>query len=209
MCERWAWPAVLGSVLTIAMGAHCARADDLSSPQAMVVAARDASAWLGAFRSSRHVMRHERVVRRHFHGPRIIGIDEGASAVPFPIPVPQETDEGYPLEPSFGGFGYRPMPPPAVIVAPQIIILPTAKAAVRKIERHEARFAAPIRRRRIVVVRGHPRRLDVMAWRPFVWPLAYIYGPYAVGIVPIGFSPCDDQPHTAIYNTPCGVRPYQ
>ena len=209
MGERLAFATVLGIVFTISAGAGFARAGNSSSPQAMVVAARDASTGLGAFRPSRHVIRHERMARRRFRGPRIVGIEGGAGSVPVPVPVPQETEDIYPFEPSFGGFGYRPMPPPAVIVAPQIITLPTAKTGVRNMVRREASWPAPIRRRRIAVVRRQARKLDVMAWRPFVWPLAYACWPYAVGIVPSGFSPCNDQPRSALYNTPCGARDYE
>lgn len=207
MGEKSAWPVLLGLVVTITCGTDHARADMATSSPRLVMASHDASAALGAFRSPGRLIRRERVVRHRFRGPRIIGIDGSSVAVPVPVQVPQE-EEVYPIEPSFGGFGYRPMLPPAVIVAPQIITLPTSRTVMRKIERHEARSSAPVHRRHLVVVRRHVPRSDVMAWRPFAWPVAYTCGPYAVGIVPIGFSPCDDQPRSAIYNTPCGARPY-
>jgi hypothetical protein len=207
MGEKSAWPVLLGLIVTITCGTDHAQADMAASSPRLVMASRDGSAALGAFRSPGHLIRRERVVRHRFRGPRIIGIDGSSVAIPVPGPVPQE-EEVYPIEPSFGGFGYRPMPPPAVIVAPQIITLPTSRAIVRKIERHEARSSAPNHRTHLIVVRRHVSKFDVMAWRPFAWPVAYTCGPYAVGIVPIGFSPCDDQPHSAIYNTPCGTRPY-
>ena len=80
---------------------------------------------------------------------------------------------------------------------------------MRNIVRRAPSSPTPIRRRTVVEVRRRAPKLDVIAYRPFAWPLAYACWPYAVALVPIGFSPCDDPPHAAIYNTPCGVRPYE
>ena len=206
MSGRLAWAAG-GMAVAMTMASAHARADNQPRAQATVVASRSPSAGLIDFHPSRHFIRHDRVARRRFRGPRIIDMDGGAAAVP--VPVPQETQDVYPIEPPFGGFGYRPPPPPAVFVAPQIIVLPTPKTSVSRGVRREASSPALTRRRRTGVIRPYARKLDVMAWRPFVWPLAYGCWPYAVGIVPSGFSPCNDQPRSALYNTPCGVPGYE
>jgi hypothetical protein len=200
--------SVLSGLALIVVTAACqARAESSPLAQEVVVASRNSSAGVGQFHALHHQMRRERVVRRHFRGPRVIGIENGVVGVP--VPVPQESDEAYPLEPSFGGYGYRPFPPPPLVAPPQIITLPTPRTAVRNVVPRAPSSPTPIRRGKVVVVRRRAASLDVMAYRPFAWPLAYACGPYAVAFVPIGFSPCDDPPHSAIYNTPCGVRPYE
>jgi hypothetical protein len=209
MRGRLAGSVLSGLAFVVATAACQARAESSPLAQEMVLATRNPSAGLGQFHALHHQMRRERVVRRHFRGPRAIGVENGAVGVPVPVPVPQENDEVYPLEPSFGGFGYRPFPPPPLVAPPQIITLPTPKTAVRNVVRRAPSSPAPFRHRKVAVVRRRAPKFDVIAYRPFVWPLAYTCGPYAVAFVPIGFSPCDDPPHSAIYNTPCGVRPYE
>ena len=214
MRGRSAGSVLSGLAFVVATAACQARAESSALAQEIALATRNPSAGLGQFHALHHQMRRERVVRRHFRGPRAIGVENGAIGVPVPVPVPQENEDIYPLEPSFGGSGYRPFPPPPLAAPPQIITLPTPKTptpktAARNLVRRAPSSPAPIRRRNVVEVRRRAPMFDVIAYRPFAWPLAYTCGPYAVAFVPIGFSPCDDPPHSAIYNTPCGVRPYE
>ncbi len=203
---RWASFALLGLAFAVTLDAKQARAENSPSARETVLASRNPLPGPSEFRGVHHQIRRERVVRRHFRGPRIIGVDSGAVAVP----VPQENEEAYPIEPSVG-FGYRPFPPPpsVLVVPPQIITLPAPKASLRMGMRHAPASPAFSQRRKVVELRRRAPRLDMIAYRPFVWPVAYTCWPYAVAVVPIGFSPCDDPPHSAIDNTPCGVRPYE
>jgi hypothetical protein len=151
-------------------------------------------------------MREHRFIRRR----GVLGYDNGAYDNPYPVPVP-----GYGGEPPAGGSppdsypsgyygGYRA--PPATPSGPQIIVLPDVK-----------RGTAPTAKRARVATVAQPaphptaHRLRRRAsHRPYsvavppraYWP-SYAYVPYPM------LSPCTDPPHWAIYNTPCGVRPYE
>jgi hypothetical protein len=151
MRGRLAGSVLSGLAFIVAMAACQARAESSPLAQEIVLATRNPSAGLGQFHALHHRMRRERVVRRHFRGPRVIGVENGAVGVP--VPVPQENDEVYPLEPSFGGFGYRPFPPPPLVAPPQIITLPTPKTAGRNVVRRAPSSPAPIRHWNVVEVR--------------------------------------------------------
>ena len=95
--------SVLSGLALIVVTAACqARAESSPLAQEVVVASRNSPAGVGQFHALHHQMRRERVVRRHFRGPRVIGIENGVVGVP--VPVPQESDEAYPLEPSSAGM---------------------------------------------------------------------------------------------------------
>lgn len=201
---------LLGSALLAAMAMSRARAESSPSSQELILASHNPSAGLGEFHPLHRQMRRERVVRRHFRGPRVIGVENGAVGVPVPIQVPQEDEDIYPVVPPYGGFGYRPFPPPPMVAPPQIITLPNVHSGPRKIMPREATPHAPLVHRKVVVIhRRSTARRHVTAYRIFTWPLAYACWPYTGALVPITFWPCDDPPHSVIYNTPCGVRPFE
>jgi hypothetical protein len=200
---------LLGSALLATMAAQQARAESSQLAQELVLASRDPSAGLDQFYGLHRQIRRERVVRRRFRGPRVIGVDGGAVAVPVPIPISQENEEVYPAEPSFGGFGYRPYPPPPVVAPPRIITLPDIHPGTRKAAAREVTPHAPIVHRRVAEVHRRIARRHASAFRLFAWPVASVCWPYAGALVPVTFAPCDDPPHSAIYNTPCGVRPFE
>jgi hypothetical protein len=145
----------------------------------------------------------EEIVLGSHNSPAALGPLGGELAQ---APVPQGNED---VEPSFGGPGFRPYPPPPAVAPPQIITLPASKAGMRGAVRGAP--SAPALTPRRAVARLHRRvpRFISMARRPFAWPIAYTCGRYVVGLIPIGFSPCNDQPHSALYNTPCGVRDYE
>jgi hypothetical protein len=209
MRGRLAGSVLLGLALVVTTGASALRAENSPLAQETILASRNPSVGLGERHAFHHQMRRQRIVRRHFRGPRVIGVDGGAVAVPVPIQVPQESDEIYPPEPSFGGFGYRPFPPPPVVAPPQIITLPDLHPGARRVVPREAIPRAPIVHWRVAEVHRRAAKHRVIAYRIVAWPVAYVCWPYAGALVPIAFAPCDDPPHSAIYNTPCGVRPYE
>ena len=206
-CGKLTLVALLGMTYAVAISVKHASADVLRTRQTIVTASRNVSPARDGFRPFHHVFRRERAARRHFHGPRAIGIDGGAVA----IPVPEtEGEQPYPIEQPFDGFDYRPWRGPPVSVGPQIITLPDPLPGERRAPRvgtvpraasagprfHAAREPSP--RPRVIAFRyPSPYR------RPVCWP------GYTEEFVAIALPPCDDPPHSAIYNTPCGVRPFE
>jgi len=201
---------LLGSALAAAAVLQRAHAETSHAVQAFVLASRNPSSGLGEFHPLHRQMRHQRVVRRHFRGPRVIGVENGAAEVPVPVPLPQSDEENfYPVAPPYGGFGYRPYPPPPLVAPPQIITLPNMHSGPRKLSPAQATAHAPIIHRKVVEIHRRTTRYRVARYRIFTWPAAYAFWPYTGALVPITFAPCDDPAHSAIYNTPCGVRPFE
>ena len=207
-CGKLTLVALLGMTCAIAISVKHASADVLRTRQTIVTASRNVSPARDGFRPFHHVFRRERAARRHFHGPRVIGIDGGAVA----IPVPEtEGEQPYPIEQPFAGVRLSPLarpagqrwaandptlpdPLPGERRAPRVGTVSRAASAGPRV--HAAREASP--RPRVIAYRyPSPYR------RPVCWP------GYTEEFVAIALPPCDDPPHSAIYNTPCGVRPFE
>ncbi len=186
----------------------------------------------GAFRGRE--LQRDRLAAHRFRG-RLggIGIGDGEGAYPVPVPVgggdpnagsspaaespPEAFDAGYRAGPFYG-------------TGPQIITLPDAPArrlgvahprahlrAMRRPELREEgsqRWAAPSQRH--YAHRYHPRPSyggfsPRYGYEPsYAQEPSYAYQPsYAYEPWPMALAPCNEAPRAAIYNTPCGVRPYQ
>jgi hypothetical protein len=165
------------------------------------------------FDLSRRLLQRDQLDGHHFRGESgLIGTGDA----PVEVPVPVEGSETAPTSQPADALGYgaprRPSPP----VGPQIIILPdppvakggvpgprsAIRAAPAPLWRAERAPYRPAFEPRHFAHRYHPRpwygRIEPSYERRF-----------AFGPSPIALAPCEDAPHSPIYNTPCGVRPYQ
>jgi hypothetical protein len=136
----------------------------------------------------------------------------GGAGVAGEVPVPVGSDAGEPIpanSPAMdndAGFGAYPQAP----VGPQIIILPDAPTKRggnlrRSAVRHDLLVPSPWRAATMPVF---PRRRALARHRATPW--LDVAGPsYDEAPSSIALAPCPDSPHTPIYNTPCGVRPYE
>jgi hypothetical protein len=192
----------------------------------------------GAFRG-RELQRDQLAAHRFRGRRGGIGIGDGEGAYPVPVPVgggdpsagsspaegspPEAFDAGYRAGPFYGE-------------GPQIITLPDAPtrrsgvahpgARLRAMRRPEWReegrppWAAPSPRQ--YAYRHHPRpsygsfspryaQERHYAQEPrYAQEPSYAYQPsYSYEPWPMALAPCNEAPRAAIYNTPCGVRPYQ
>jgi hypothetical protein len=150
--------------------------------------------------------------RRRFRG-RFPWLGGAGGVIGVPVPVGIDANQPLPDNPPAidydNGFGAYPQMP----VAPQIIVLPDAPTnrggSLRRSAFRRDQAAPPSWRSTTMPVL--PQR-----WAPHFahhrvarrWYDAA--GPscgYAPS--PIALAPCTDGTHEAIYNTPCGVRPYE
>ena len=153
----------------------------------------------------RDELREHRFVRRR----GLLGFDGGAYPYPYPVPVPGGSPGGGSPPPDaypdgYGG-GYRA--PSQTGSAPQILILPdppagrrgTARSARSGADRGASFASRPATRH----WHEHPAYGAYAAATPrrVYWP-SYAY-------VPSPLAPCDYAAPGAIYNTPCGLRPYE
>jgi hypothetical protein len=178
------------------------------SPQPTpVTSTRDASSVAARFRPSHHLPRRERFVRRHFRAPEVIGFDGLVGEVP--VPAPFEGDEAPWNDRPLFGFENRPSPRPRFGVGPQIIILPDPLPGGRRVSHFEESSRAapvPLWKGEVTPRRSTPQ---VFAHRYRQSPWCVRAPGYGDELLAIALSPCDEAPHAAIYNTPCGVRPYE
>jgi hypothetical protein len=168
------------------------------------------------------IARPERIVRqgqfdgqvgpRRFRGrlPWLGGVG-GVGEVPAPYGI--DASEPLPANPPAAdydnGFGAYPQVP----VGPQIIVLPDARGnrggSLRRRAIRDDRVASPSWRS--AAAPAFPqwraprfaRHRTARAWYEPAGP-SYGYEPS-----PVALAPCTDGTHEAIYNTPCGVRPYE
>jgi hypothetical protein len=140
-------------------------------------------------RHTHRIFRRNRFVRRHFFGPAVNGLANGSSGYPAPAPVDSE-----------GSFGY----------GPQIITLPDQPPTREEFSRSQANSRvepAPLPRAfgKPSSVKGRPRDF---AYHHYRRPWFDSRPAYAGQLSAIAFTPCNDAPFGPIYNTPCGVRPF-
>jgi len=148
--------------------------------------------------------------RRRFRGQSgLIGV--GGDGYPVPVQIggggealPQAfPEQAYPAD--VGGYGPIARPPPNP--GPQIIVLPDPPGARKLTRSAQARFAGVPAPRWSARANAPWIRLWRVAHRPVRHP--WYAGSYAYEPSPVALMPCTDAPTSVIYNTPCGVRPYE
>jgi hypothetical protein len=153
------------------------------------------------------VFRRDRFARSHFRGPAVIGIDDGAFGIASPQAQIQEEPS---IELPSEGYDEIPSPDSSVQTGPQIITLPdpprggggskfeaTPPVAGVPSSTGEKTSMSVTRRPRSAIYHHRTR-----AWRRR-WPA------YAHEFSAIVFAPCGPAWYTVIYNTPCGIPPFE
>jgi hypothetical protein len=210
---------VLVSFAVLALPALAQAASGGFAPPRVIMAPRfvPRPAVRAPLRSQSFLRRDELREHRFFRRRGTLGLDGGA--YPYPVPVPgggsaQPPADGSPPPDAYpGGYGGGYRAPSQTSSGPQILVLPDPPAGRRGAGRpaggyrpepsatRSADRGAPLAPRPSAR-RWHERpSYAAAAPRRIYWP-SYAY-------VPSRLAPCSEDAYAPIYNTPCGLRPYE